>query len=173
VPFYRAREIVKLSKYGVVRNELYITETLFKQLSGGGQAPEPGDVMITGVGTIGVPYVVKASDRFYFKDASVLIFKNRYRLNPDFLSLFMQSPYWVRRIHEESMGTTVDTLTISRASEVVVPLPPLAEQDRIVARVEQLRRLCADLRERLQRARATQSRLADALVSTAAQSPSC
>jgi type I restriction enzyme, S subunit len=54
-----------------------------------------------------------------------------------------------------------------------MPLPPLAEQHRIVARVEQLRCLCADLRERLQQARATQSRLADALVSAAAQSPSC
>jgi type I restriction enzyme S subunit len=53
------------------------------------------------------------------------------------------------------------------------PLPPLAEQHRIVARVEQLRRLCAELRERLQQARTTQSRLADALVSAAAQSPSC
>lgn len=53
------------------------------------------------------------------------------------------------------------------------PLPPLAEQHRIVARVEQLRRLCADLRERLQQARATQSRLADALVSAAARPPAC
>jgi type I restriction enzyme S subunit len=58
-------------------------------------------------------------------------------------------------------------------SPQLVPLPPLAEQHRIVARVEQLRRLCAELRERLQQARATQSRLADALVSAAAQSPSC
>lgn len=57
--------------------------------------------------------------------------------------------------------------------EMPVPLPPLTEQHRIVARVEQLRRLCADLRESLQQARATQSRLADALVSTAAQSPAC
>lgn len=46
----------------------------------------------------------------------------------------------------------------------VIPLPPLAEQHRIVARVEQLRGLCAELRERLQQSRATQSRLAEALV---------
>jgi type I restriction enzyme, S subunit len=57
--------------------------------------------------------------------------------------------------------------------EMPVPLPPLTEQHRIVARVEQLRRLCADLRERLQQARATQSHLADALVSAAAKSPAC
>lgn len=41
---------------------------------------------------------------------------------------------------------------------------PLAEQHRIVARVEELRHLCAQLRERLTDARHTQSQLADALV---------
>jgi type I restriction enzyme, S subunit len=51
---------------------------------------------------------------------------------------------------------------------LTLPLPPLAEQHRIVARVEELRRLCADLRMRLNAARETQSRLADALVAEAA-----
>jgi type I restriction enzyme S subunit len=45
-----------------------------------------------------------------------------------------------------------------------VPVPPLAEQHRIVTRVQQLRALCAQLRERLHTASATQSRLAQALV---------
>ena len=45
-----------------------------------------------------------------------------------------------------------------------VPVPPLAEQHRIVARVEELRLLCTQLRERLSDARRTQSQLADALV---------
>jgi type I restriction enzyme S subunit len=40
----------------------------------------------------------------------------------------------------------------------------LAEQSRIVARVEQLRRLCVDLRQRLAASRTTQGHLADALV---------
>jgi type I restriction enzyme S subunit len=57
--------------------------------------------------------------------------------------------------------------------EIPVPLPPLEEQHRIVARVEQLRRLCANLRERLQQSRTTQAHLADALVSAAAQLPAC
>ncbi|MBA2723458.1 MAG: hypothetical protein H0U56_11300 [Methylibium sp.] len=45
-----------------------------------------------------------------------------------------------------------------------IPLPPLAEQHRIVARVEELRHLCAQLRERLIAAQRTQGQLADALV---------
>jgi type I restriction enzyme S subunit len=47
------------------------------------------------------------------------------------------------------------------------PLPPLAEQRRIVARVEELRRLCAQMREKLTQAREVQARLADALVARA------
>lgn len=76
---------------------------------------------------------------------------------------------------ENASGTSSSMKNVGRQVilNLPIPLPPLAEQHRIVARVEQLRRLCADLRERLQQARATQSRLADALVSAAAQSPSC
>ena len=158
VPFYRAREIVKLSKDGRVQNDLFISEELFANLGKGGWVPEVNDIMITGVGTIGVPYVVKAEDRFYFKDASVLIFKNYGRLDPSYLFLFMQSPLWIDCIHEHSMGTTVDTLTIARANATPIPLPPLAEQSRIVTRVEALMRLCDALeaKGRLEAAQHTQ-----------------
>ncbi|MFZ3124834.1 MAG: hypothetical protein WA129_06935, partial [Acidovorax sp.] len=48
------------------------------------------------------------------------------------------------------------------------PLPPAAEQSRIVTRVTALRRLCADLRQRLAEREAVQSRLAEALVASVA-----
>lgn len=145
VPFFRAREIVKLSKLGFVENELFISEEHYQTLAKNGLTPEADDLMITGVGTIGVPYIVKKSDRFYFKDASVLIFKNLYCLYAPFLLRFLKSSYWIERIHDGSMGTTVHTLTIGRANEILVPLPPLAEQHRIVARIVQLMALCDEL----------------------------
>ncbi|MGO9988935.1 MAG: restriction endonuclease subunit S [Steroidobacteraceae bacterium] len=149
VPFLRAREIVKLSKSGRVDNELFITEEHFRRLAAQGMTPAPNDLMITGVGTIGVSYVVRATDRFYFKDASVLIFKNCFGLYPHYIHTVMQSPYWIREIHRESMGTTVHTLTIVRANATLVPVPPLAEQHRIVAKVDELMTLC----DRLETAR--------------------
>lgn len=48
--------------------------------------------------------------------------------------------------------------------KMVMPLPPLPEQARIVARVAQLRRLCADLRQRLTQSQTTQAALAEVLV---------
>jgi type I restriction enzyme S subunit len=169
VPFYRAREIVKLAEYGFVNNELYISEEQFKSLAAYGLVPSENDLMITGVGTIGVPYIVKAAERFYFKDASVLIFKNYHRLCPEYLRTFMRSPYWVEQIHEKSMGTTVHTLTIVRANEVPVPLPPLAEQHRIVAKVDELLALVDRLKAGLAESRAQQERLAATLIESALQ----
>jgi type I restriction enzyme S subunit len=170
VPFYRAREIVKLSKDGHVLNDLFISEELFASLSLSGWVPEENDIMITGVGTIGIPYVVQPSDRFYFKDASVLIFKNFSRLNAQWLSMLMRSPLWIEGIHEYSMGTTVDTLTISRANIALLPLPPAAEQSRIVTRVEELMRLCDALEAKAQLQAAQHAQLVSTLLATLTES---
>ncbi|EHK0840449.1 TPA: restriction endonuclease subunit S [Vibrio parahaemolyticus] len=147
IPFYRAREIVQLSRTGSVDNELFISESLFETLSENSIGPEAGDIMLTGVGTIGVPYVVRPNDRFYYKDASVLIFKNLGGIISEYLALFMCSPLWKRDIHEESMGTTVHTLTIARAANTVIPVPPIEEQHRIVAKVDELMALCDQLEQ--------------------------
>ena len=64
--------------------------------------------------------------------------------------------------------STLPIISKGKWEQLLVPVPPLAEQHRIVARVEELRRLCADLRQRLTKARETQSRLADALVAEVA-----
>ena len=78
VPFYRAREIVKLSNDGYVKNELFISEKHYLQLLQNYGVPEDGDLMVTGVGTIGKVYIVKENDKFYYKDASVLCFRNQH-----------------------------------------------------------------------------------------------
>ena len=170
VPFFRAREIVSLSKNGHVDNDLFITEEHYQELARKGMCPEEGDIMITGVGTIGVPYVVKADDRFYFKDASVLIFKNQCRLNPEYLEIFFRTPCWIEHIHAHSMGTTVHTLTIVRADAVPIPLPPDLEQSRIVTRVEELMQVCDALEASGQLEAQQHAQLVNTLLGTLTQS---
>ena len=137
IPFYRAREISKLSKFGTVDNDLFISEELFNSLSVYG-LPEKNDLMVTAVGTLGKTYIVKESDRFYYKDASVLCFKNYAQINAMFLKYAMESSLMKNQIEANSRGTTVGTLTIVRMSNYIIPLPPLAEQKRIVEKIEEL-----------------------------------
>ena len=137
VPFYRAREIGKLSDTGSVDNELFITEAQYTELSSSG-VPHPGDLMVTAVGTLGKTYIVKDGDRFYYKDASVICFENFGKINPAYLKLLMYSPYMEEQIKQNSAGTTVGTITIVKANEYLIPLPPLMEQQRIVDQTERL-----------------------------------
>ena len=53
IPFYRAREIVTLSKEGVVDNELFISEELYEDHRQKYGVPKSGDIMVSGVGTVG------------------------------------------------------------------------------------------------------------------------
>ena len=137
VPFYRAREIAKLSIYGLVDNELYISEEHYNSLKEKFPVPKASDIMISAVGTIGKCYIVKESDKFYYKDASVLCLCNDYQINAKYIYHIMRSEYMLKQMYDNSKGTTVDTITIEKAKQYILPLPPLAEQQRIVAKIEE------------------------------------
>ena len=64
-------------------------------------------------------------------------------------------------------GTAQPKMNQAKLNSIVIALPPLAEQSRIVTRVTALRRLCADLRQRLAERQSVQARLAEALVGQA------
>ncbi|WP_162290796.1 restriction endonuclease subunit S [Acidovorax carolinensis] len=61
-------------------------------------------------------------------------------------------------------ATAQKNINLEILESVLIPIPPLVEMSRIVTRVTALRRLCADLRQRLAEREAVQARLAEALV---------
>ena len=137
IPFYRAREIGKLADNGFVDNDLFIDQQLYDEFSKSG-VPKGGDLMITAVGTLGKIYIVKEREIFYYKDGSVLCMENNWKINPKYAKFVIESPVFINQYIGESQGTTVATLTMVRVNQYLFPLPPLAEQHRIVAKLEQL-----------------------------------
>jgi type I restriction enzyme S subunit len=84
-----------------------------------------------------------------------------------FIKLFLNAPSGMGEMKRLAITTSgLYNLSVGKIRNFVVPVPPLAEQSRIVTRVTQLRRLCADLRARLAASQSTQAHLAEALVST-------
>jgi type I restriction enzyme, S subunit len=84
-------------------------------------------------------------------------------LSADFLALWLQSDLFVGTI-DPGRSNGVPHISTKQVGNLAFALPPLAEQSRIVTRVAQLRRLCADLRQRLSASQSTQAHLAEALV---------
>ena len=150
VPFYRAREIVTLAKQGFVDNELFISAEMFTEYSSNYGVPQEDDLMVTGVGTLGVCYVVQKSDKFYFKDGNIIWLKKKTKNETSFIKYLFQSDI-VRRQIDSTSGATVGTFTIINAKNTLIPLPPLATQQAIVAEIEAEQALVTANRELIKR----------------------
>lgn len=137
IPFYRAREIVILSEKGYVDNELFITPKMYEEYAKRYGIPVAGDIMVTGVGTLGVCYLVKEEDKFYYKDGNTLCFHNKGKVNSRFILECYKMPFIREQIESNAGGTTVGTYTIVNAKKTKVFYPPVEEQERFVSFVEQ------------------------------------
>jgi type I restriction enzyme S subunit len=88
-----------------------------------------------------------------------------------FMRLVIESPYFVSYAVENATGTTIRNLGLKAMNYFPVPLPPLAEQRRIVAKVDELMALCDKLEATLTNGNDTRSRLLDALLAEALEPP--
>ncbi|MBL8460039.1 MAG: restriction endonuclease subunit S [Zoogloea sp.] len=84
---------------------------------------------------------------------------------PLWAELYLNSTYARAYFASSAKQTTnLASINMTQLKSCVFPIPPLAEQARIIARVEELRRLCADLRARLSHRKDIQRALSAALV---------
>ena len=96
---------------------------------------EDGDILVSRAGSVGVSYLVTKPLKAVF--ASYLI---RFKpfIDRQFLAYFLQSPdYWVT-IADEKLGIAVPNVNATKLKSITLPLPPTAEQHRIVAKIEEL-----------------------------------
>jgi type I restriction enzyme S subunit len=82
-----------------------------------------------------------------------------------YLRLLLQKIY--EEVRTLSAGGTQPNLNVQKIKEILVPLPPLAEQQRIVARVDELLALCDELAANLDTVTATRRRLLEAALQEA------
>lgn len=138
VPFYRGREVTRLSLDGFVDNELFISEKHFGELKKKHGVPSAGDILITAIGTIGNTHIVRESDHFYFKDASVLWLKKTSDVMSEFVNYWLKSTRFLDQL-DRGNGATVDTLTIQKLASVRLDIPSRQQQELIVNKLDELR----------------------------------
>jgi type I restriction enzyme S subunit len=114
--------------------------------------------------------VVEATESKLMMSDKIIRLKLSALVDPQYLNLFNNSMVSRGYYVAHASGTSSSMKNVSREVILNLPvaLPPAAEQARIVARVDELRRLCADLRARLTACQTCQARFAEALVGQAA-----
>lgn len=137
VPFFRSAEIGDLQQNKALKTELFISEKHFNELKNKYGVPQQGDLLITSVGTIGNTWISDGRD-FYYKDGNITqISKNEFII-PEYFRLFIDSPVFTMQVFDTVAGTAYNALTIIKLKKLIFPLPPLAVQNAIVAKLEQV-----------------------------------
>jgi type I restriction enzyme S subunit len=99
----------------------------------------PGDFLLTNSMSFGRPYITQIEGCIH--DGWLRISPPS-SLNKDFLYVLLSSRFIRNFFEAAAAGGVVLNLNADKVRTVPIPLPPLAEQSRIVTRVEELMRLC-------------------------------
>lgn len=130
VPFYRSSDVMAALN-GTENEKAFISEELYEKLSAVSGKLEKGDVLVTGGGSVGKPYIVPNNEPLYTKDADLLWIKNNENLDPYFVYTFFFSPTFTDYLNSVSHVGTIAHYTITQLGETPITLPCVSEQQKI------------------------------------------
>lgn len=84
-----------------------------------------------------------------------------------YMKLFLESPVYWKQLDDGARGAGQPNVNGQTLGNMAMPLPPLAEQHRIVAKVDELMALCDDIESRINNTATTRRQLLEASLSEA------
>lgn len=103
--------------------------------------PQKGDILYTLVGSYGIPVII-TNDRQFCVQRHIGILRPSLTINARFLSQILESKWVFDQATACATGIAQKTVSLAGLRQILIPLPPFAEQDRIVAKVDKLMALC-------------------------------
>jgi type I restriction enzyme S subunit len=132
---------------------------------------EGGEVLINVRGTLGGCAVVPQSLRGYNIAREVAMIPIHKEISPWYILNVVASPYFQDRVDENLRGIAYEGLNLGLLREFQIPIPPLAEQHRIVSKIDQLMALVDKLEAQLTASRSAAEKLMDAAVAELTKVP--
>jgi type I restriction enzyme S subunit len=129
--------------------------------------PQSGDIMFTREAPMGEAAIVPEGAMYCLGQRTMLIRPMHDFISKEYLLIALTEPHLLERASTEAIGSTVKHLRVGDVENLTIPMPPLAEQRRIVAKVDELMALCDQLKAQLQQARQQHAQLASVLVEQA------
>lgn len=131
IRFLRARDIVAELKNEKVEDKLYISKDQYDEYTRISGRVSENDLLVTGVGTIGVPYRVKDDEPLYFKDGNIIWFKNSNSIDGRFFFYSFLGNTIQNHISNSAGVGTVGTYTIESGKDTPILLPSRDEQEKV------------------------------------------
>lgn len=137
VSFFRTSDVISIFK-NKENEKAYISLDLFEELAKKSGKIQKDDLLVTGGGTIGIPYLVPNDDPLYFKDADLLWLKSSGVIDGYFLYNFFISPKFREYLKSISHTGTISHFTIEQAKATPFQYPLKEEQKKIASFLSQV-----------------------------------
>ena len=126
------KRIIEFSQGQSISEPLYIANQRYHEIKNRFGVPVAGDMLLTSVGTIGIPYIVKETDEFYFKDGNLTWFRNfTSKLCARYLYYWVISKEGNGVLNNTTIGSSQKALTISALKNVEITVLSIGKQRRI------------------------------------------
>ena len=146
VPFFRSSDVIAaFNGENNSRGKAFISYELYEKLSAKSGKIEKDDLLITGGGSIGIPYIVPTDDPLYVKDADLLCIKKNDVLLSRFLYHFFLSTSFRDYLRNITHDATIAHYTITQIENTPVPVPDIETQKRLVNVLDNFEKICNDL----------------------------
>lgn len=167
---YKYISAKNIKPWGIDLTEItYVTNEIHREIYARCN-PEFGDVLYIKDGaTTGVVTINTLKEPFSML-SSVALMKPSVGLFNRYLVHFLASPSFYAEVRSGMTGVAITRVTLSKLGAAPFALPPLAEQHRIVAKVDELMALCDRLETEQADAEAAHARLVDALLAALTRS---
>ena len=100
--------------------------------------PEYGDILLTKVGTTGIPVIVDTTEQFSLFVSVALLKFNQELLYNKYLIHMINSPLVQKQATENTKGVGNKNWVMRDIANTLIVIPPIEEQHRIVAKIEEL-----------------------------------
>ena len=107
--------------------------------------PQKDDIVYTREGSI-CRAAILPEDPKVCLGQRVMLIRSANGVFPQFIRRLLMSPMVIRKLTEQQKGIGAKHVNVSDVCNLILPLPPLAEQKRIVAKIEELLPLCERLK---------------------------
>jgi type I restriction enzyme S subunit len=125
--------------------------------------PQKGDILYTLVGSYGIPIMI-TDDKPFCVQRHIGILRPSLTINARFLSRILESQWVFDQATSYATGIAQKTVPLAGLRRILIPLPPLAEQHRIVAKMDELMALCDQLEAQLTTAQSESRRLLESVL---------
>lgn len=122
----------------------FITENEHKELYDRCN-PEYGDILLTKVGTTGIPIIVNTTEEFSLFVSVALLKFNQKLMNNEYLVHLINSPLVQKQAEENTRGVGNKNWVMRDISNTLIVVPPLKEQYRIVEKIKNIFNICNNL----------------------------